>query len=1012
MTLEMYLGQNIQERRILVVSDMAKGQAVLRNFEKKTGKLVQNVTCLTLDELAKTLFLYVQSRSGYRSEYELIDDTAVSALIRSVFRENASSMQYLVNEKILNLKTTRELARIIQLIRANGWKDEEKQNARLQDVLRLRDLYETKLATEKLIDNIAMKRFVLQALEAEDAGVCVADALAAQISYLVEDIECYTALDKELLSEIQTEADAEVRVFDSQSVVGDLEHLKGKAEFYKGYGTFNEMNYVANDILEKKHPLGAVTVLYSSPAQVPAIASAFAGNGLPMRLLSSYSMQEDMYVSFVRNILAWAEDEFSEKKLEQILSGPGCCENYFQRIQNAGRRWENQFVLGGGYERNREFVKRERALEESKAAEQKAAEQAAMEQVEKEADADAKDNTASAEKKEINIWDMHTAMLDIFADKNQNEYGPDALVDPAEIYGRLMEFVKTYTRKTAMYKDSVPALAELHVAMKLEQHKIPYREVFAYIKEFIDGLTVSEKEAADAISVCRMGDWELLDRPYVYVTGLALKDMQGNQTESPVLRDAEMDAYLMGGYHPTIGREGERKKTNLYRTIATFEGEQIVFGYSDFDVNGFYENTPSEFYTECLRILQGDSVKKIPEFVYGNPTAGEKYPVTDKWNKADCGLSEKTSSSALEELLSCPKKYAYDRNLHIPEREYNEIDASVWLDATTRGTFFHEIVKNYMNQFLTCDSTVSCEKDAEAIKNDVRKIADKIKIEILKMCPAPYQELADKETDLLVDATAEYLQELHEEYQKEGWRTLVAEQKFSDAEFSVDLYSDQAGRKHDFVIKKGFIDRIDYRVDWDNEELHLRIADYKTGKLNHKKTQLERGTLVQYLIYKNALMDSGKYEEEDKAPVPLLDYVLEVIREREAAKNPDYLNIEWEVCFDEFEYVFPMEQKENRKLSITENDMQGINVMRLKVILTAIEDKKMYPDCMDMREIVGEYKKQYGKTDSGLYELADTVIKTNRDGKQQWAKEEYSGCAYCGYADLCAHRKAGEITNA
>ena len=105
MTLEMYLGENIQNRRILVVSDMAKGQALLRKFEKKTGKLVQNVTCLTLDELAKTLFLYFQSRVGYRSEYELIDDTAVSALIRSVFRENASSMRYLVNEKILNLKS-------------------------------------------------------------------------------------------------------------------------------------------------------------------------------------------------------------------------------------------------------------------------------------------------------------------------------------------------------------------------------------------------------------------------------------------------------------------------------------------------------------------------------------------------------------------------------------------------------------------------------------------------------------------------------------------------------------------------------------------------------------------------------------------------------------------------------------------------------------------------------------------------------------------------------------------
>lgn len=66
MTLDEYLGQDTQGRRILVVSDMSKGQALLRNFEKKTGRMVHNVTCLTLDEIVRSLFMYIQQGADIR----------------------------------------------------------------------------------------------------------------------------------------------------------------------------------------------------------------------------------------------------------------------------------------------------------------------------------------------------------------------------------------------------------------------------------------------------------------------------------------------------------------------------------------------------------------------------------------------------------------------------------------------------------------------------------------------------------------------------------------------------------------------------------------------------------------------------------------------------------------------------------------------------------------------------------------------------------------------------------
>ena len=164
MTLDEYWGQDTQGRRILVVSDMSKGQALLRNFEKKTGRMVHNVTCLTLDEIVRSLFMYIQARGGYKSEYELIDDTAASALLREVFREHKSFMQYLKNEKILNGRTTNEITRMLQLIRADGWKSEEELNDRLRDVLHLNDWFVEKLEEKKLLDRVALKQYVLDVL--------------------------------------------------------------------------------------------------------------------------------------------------------------------------------------------------------------------------------------------------------------------------------------------------------------------------------------------------------------------------------------------------------------------------------------------------------------------------------------------------------------------------------------------------------------------------------------------------------------------------------------------------------------------------------------------------------------------------------------------------------------------------------------------------------------------------------------------------------------------------------
>lgn len=85
-------------------------------------------------------------------------------MLREVFREHKSFMQYLKNEKILNGRTTNEITRMLQLIRADGWKSEEELNDRLRDVLHLNDWFVEKLEEKKLLDRVALKQYVLDVL--------------------------------------------------------------------------------------------------------------------------------------------------------------------------------------------------------------------------------------------------------------------------------------------------------------------------------------------------------------------------------------------------------------------------------------------------------------------------------------------------------------------------------------------------------------------------------------------------------------------------------------------------------------------------------------------------------------------------------------------------------------------------------------------------------------------------------------------------------------------------------
>lgn len=996
-----YLNINEQRKRILIVLDMGKEQLLFSRYESENKKMVRNVVCMTLHQAAEHIYIYEQSEAGYEMEYALPDNKQSMMIFRDVLLNNIAKLKYFTAENMLDMATVKDIYEKVQFVRGNGWSEGKvpADSERISDIRYLIDKYEEQLDNKKLMDEVGLYRYVCKLIDSwKDKEKELYYALGASVAYLKEVIENYSAIERKLLMKLITGKDNQVDMFPDSIMAKDIAQKKPKALFYKGYGSYNEACYVANDILEKKLELGSVELIYSSSEQLPYIIAGLSGNGIRINITSDYPAADNEYISLVRRIIDWAEEDYSEKALEHILASSVICakagaNDYILKARN---RRNNSFILGWGYERNLQFVENERR------------------QQEEESIYDIKA-----------LLDMHNSLLDIFGEQleeggqiSRREYDK---VQPVTVYRKLVDFVAAYTYKRKEYSEAVSSLYKITEIMEYESRELPLAEALELIKEFISDITMSDKASSAAVNVHRLNGWTVLERPYVYMTGLSLKDMQGNTMESPVLHDNELEEFLGEGYKPTIKNVSRLREKNIYRTLYTFAGREITFGYSFYDTVGFCESNASNLYRELLLALSDKKIEQLPEFVYGNPceavmVAADEGNTANEGNAsdgdivADEGIASdvekakepvrlKTSNSTLEVLLDCPKRYAYRRILNIPDNEYNEIDYSGWLDARLTGSFFHEIAEKYVKEKLIKPSEY--EPDELVDKDLIRDIADKIKKRMLKEVPVAFDKLADKKTEELIQYAVLYFAQLHKELKQTGWQVLMAEQPFEAAKYKVRTYDDV---EYDFSID-GIIDRIDYYVSADEKKVYLRISDYKTGRKSSKQAENSLGKLLQYTVYDKALMESGCYKDEHNNDT-LLNYIKKCVAGLQ--KNPQME--EWEYVFESFRYVFPMERKDTEPLIITADEIEGINLSRLKTILTAINRYKEYPDHIDLYNYVRQYKESYEADDIWLEALNNAMDKFDSKGNYVGINtDEISHCRYCEYQNLCERRKAGEL---
>ena len=208
MQLRDFLDSRENRKRILIVSDISRGQAVIRNFEKESGKPVRNVVCKTLGQLIKQIYVYIESKGDIDLRVKIIDRMTAQIVFQNMILDNIESLKYFNNEDILDLKTTKEIFNKVNLIRENGWTGDYENaiqsSCRLSDLRFLADQYEQYLDDRQLIDDVMMLRYVIRVIKSwTDKSEILDKIFASDIYYLSEDINTLKADQLEFLHLVQ-----------------------------------------------------------------------------------------------------------------------------------------------------------------------------------------------------------------------------------------------------------------------------------------------------------------------------------------------------------------------------------------------------------------------------------------------------------------------------------------------------------------------------------------------------------------------------------------------------------------------------------------------------------------------------------------------------------------------------------------------------------------------------------------------------------------------------------------
>ena len=620
--------------------------------------------------------------------------------------------------------------------------------------------------------------------------------------YLLNDLEL-TKLENKIIHNI----------FNDINNINPIKSNNNYCGFYNCYGIYNEILNVLDIIDEKKLPINNCSILYTNDIYENFIRAELDNRNIKYSMSSAHAKSTNI-ISFILDVLDYFKNNFRYDYLERILKNKGLNTIYLDEFYSTF--YFPEIIVGETRERTKLLIE-----------------------------------SIKNDQNKQNLYEFLNDLIDIY----------DNQID----YDKLIDF-------SFKYINSKLEIMSLQTKIRHIKYILNYDNSIDTIIDELSNLKYSESDTQDGLVISKINKLISL-RKHLFIIGLSQNYMNTISTENPFIIDVNK-------YDNTLGNDKtlhlmKNLKLNIEDNLnycLNNSNVDIYMSYSSYNKIDFRPSAPSIYFLNKYNEYKNDDNKiiKINRYdIFNNNIKFNEFDINideneleiDDYNNGNITLDIESnnkhidenideviikkdekqkrplslSPSALSSLISCPYKYYYQYLKKINDVSYPKLNEYEWLEANNKGTFFHRIMELYVNkEFIDNKNYYFNQKIYdECFKKALDEITN---INLIKN-KTVYKNEIDDMKKLTISCINDLIVELNEN----RYQILACEYDLKKLNV---LYKN--------IILSGVVDRIDGYLD--NQTLHLRIIDYKTGKYHTK----DKNTYLQHIFYPYIILNSNQ----------------------------------------------------------------------------------------------------------------------------------------------------------
>lgn len=851
----------VQQRNCVIITDSVRDiNRMIRSLNRFRGIKTADCRVLSVSQAAAELYQAYCAYDRQEKNYRIAESGLCRALFYSLLLDDGKRPGFIPKSSVSS-GSSEEVLRVLNLIRENTptAEYENTQNARIAGLKQLIVNYEQALMDMGYIDKAILLRKVCDILRSKLGS----DAMA-MLNFLLpwsrSDIAIpadrhISKAEVEFLTLLAEKSGKEFTEFEAENIVpaGD----RRIDNFFRSFGSTNEIDEVVRTIKEKQFMFGDIALVYAGDEYENIMRAKFENAGISYCFSKDFHAASDSHVSFMRELIAFAADDYSYETLRRAVHNPAF------KLHAASRSYREILKrgIGWGKERYIEFF----ADYETEIANYGPA-------------------ALEAEEDRKAYVDFVKRVIDAFSFQNAGD-----------ILKGLLEIADDYTTRTVRFRKVIRE--EIKNGIRGFSRVSLTGDVLMMLDDHLRKLTVSDAEDEGSVLIIPYGSRELCDRNVLFAVGLGRENIERTVTESPVLSDVELKKYLGSDIEVAAERNKERREA-FERMLGYSPFDRAWFSFNEYNTVNLLNNAPSQLYMGLLRDHNVNTLSVVKKVGYSIDKGGLEMMsavLYNAWEHVRTTLSSNNvqngtqfqrsipavlSATSLQTLIHCPLQYHYQMHERIAREEQLERQGHSWLTPSSRGDLFHHVMEQYVNRVFLGNGPSS--QIDEAILD--RCFEEQVAAE-KKLHPTPSDIIVDEEKKEIFDALKIYLTGLYDLLNATNGKRMVlaSEAKFKRLPFG------------NYIEFNGSIDRIDGELE--NGKLKLYITDYKTGDLEKLSKKVQDGSQIQHYIY------AAGADQWAKANRNYIEAQLE---------NP-FNDIE----IADVRYVFPMAEDEEKELEVT-----------------------------------------------------------------------------------------------